>query len=126
MRQKIVYTYYRWYILLFFVIACAFLYLFAFLLSLSYKDPLSGDFWFFKGIFIITFIVFTLYLTEIISYRLVLTDDTLQEWRKTVPFGKSKLRFTITLPNADGHLGKIHFDQLDEKTQLNSIISIFC
>src|SRR5690606_30579034 len=89
MRQKIVYTYYRWYILLFFVIACAFLYLFAFLLSLSYKDPLSGDFWFFTGIFIITFIVFTLYLTEIISYRLVLTDDTLRNGVKQFVLAKA-------------------------------------
>lgn len=126
MRQKIVYTYYRWYILLFFVIACAFLYLFVFLISLSYKDPLSGDlFWFFTGMFIVMFIVFTLYLTHITSYRLVLKNDTLQEWRKIVPFGKSKLRFTITLPNAD-HVGTAHFEPIKKEFQSNTEISIFC
>lgn len=127
MLNKIIYTYYRWYILLFFVGASACLCLLAFLISFSYKDPLSGDlFWFFTGMFIVMFIVFTLYLTEIISYRLVLENDTLQEWRKTLPFGKSKLRFTIKLPDANDHLDAAHFGATYTGSRLNTEISIFC
>ena len=127
MLNKIVYTYYHWYILLTFTITCAALSLAAFIIHISYRDPSSESlFWFGIGLFIMTSLIAIIYLPRIISYRLVLEGNTLQEWFKSVPFGKSRLHFTITLPDANGHLDPAHSDPISKEYEPNTEISIFC
>ncbi|PRD46908.1 hypothetical protein [Sphingobacterium haloxyli] len=128
MLNKIVYTYYRWYILLSFAIACTVLSLIAVLIYHCYQDPSSGYlFWFFTGIFILSVLLSTFYLTHITSYRLVLKDGTLREWRKTLPFGNSKLRSSIVLPDADNKLSSLSGNsEKNNESKPNAEISIFC
>jgi len=127
MCQKIVYTYYRWYIILIFIIVCVFFSLGSFLLYSIYNDPSATDlFWYGGGMFATVFIVAVLYLTEIISYRLVPDHDTILEWRKTLPFGKSKLRFTFTRQQIDDSSATTNVDLRNGKFQPALHISIFC
>lgn len=127
MCQKIVYTYYRWYIILVFIIVCIFFSLGSFLLYSIYNDSSATDlFWFGGGMFATVFIVSVLYLTEIISYRLVLDHDVILEWRKTLPFGKSKLRFTFIHQHTDDSSATTNVDLRHGKIQPALHISIFC